>query len=146
MCKKSLSERQKVTDISFIETDPEKAVEKAASWAKALWMRAGQLYGDKEDTAMHIAAGWAKVPPGVFWKLRYRKPREIGASIYCRLMVAHHEHITSVEGKVAENLIALRALSTTEADRGLVAHMEKYLGLAPGEAPAATARETVGDD
>lgn len=132
-----------MTDLSAIETDPDKLVEEAAGWALALWKRAAQLYGHKQETAMHTAANWAGVPPTTFWKLRYRRPRELGVSTYNRIKVAHDQHVKSVEGKIAENLLALRALPATPDRQRLVADLEKYLGIAPGETPRATAERTV---
>lgn len=122
-----------MTDMSAIETDPEKLVDEAAGWAMALWKRAAQLYGHKQDTAMHTAANWADVPPTTFWKLRYRKPRELGISTYNRIKLAHQRHVASVEGKIAENLLALRALPATPDRERLAADLEKFLGIASGE-------------
>lgn len=122
-----------MTDLSAIETDADKLVDEAAGWAMALWKRAAQQYGHKQDTAMHTAANWAGVPPTTFWKLRYRRPRDLGISTYNRIKAAHHRHVASVEGKLAENLIALRALPPTPDRDRLAADLEKFLGIASGE-------------
>ena len=124
-----------MTDLSAIETDPDKLVDEAAGWAMALWKRAAQLFGLMQDTAMHTAANWADVPPTTFWKLRYRRPHELGVSTYNRIKAAHERHVASVEAKSAENLIALRALPSTPSRDRLVAQLEEYLGIAPGETP-----------
>lgn len=129
-----------MTDLSAIETDPDKLVDEAAGWAMALWRRAAQLYGHKQDTAMHTAANWAGVPPTTFWKLRYRKPRDLGISTYNRIKAAHQRHVASVEATSAENLIALRSLPSTPSRDRLVAQLESYLGIAEGETPRAPAK------
>lgn len=131
MDKNELRDRPKMTDLSAIETDPEKLVDEAAGWAMALWKRAAQLYGHKQDTAMHTAANWASVPPTTLWKLRYRKPRDLGISTYNRIKAAHQKHVESVEAKSAENLIALRALPASPSRDRLVAQLEEFLGIAP---------------
>lgn len=136
MSKKFVSKDQKVTDISAYETDPTKLVEEAKAWALALWRRA-----DRDDRnqqrAMHRAADWADVTPNTLWKLKYRPPRDLSVSVYNRLRRAYVERIESVEGKVAENLAALRELPTTPHRARLVAQMEEFLGASEGEeAPA----------
>lgn len=130
-----------MTDATAIETDPDKLVDKAAAWAMALWKRAA-MQGEKQDRAMHTAARWADVPPTTFWNLRYRRPREIGVSIFNRLQAAHHKHVESVEGKLAENLIALRALPSTPDRERLAADLEKFLGIAQGEESRAPSERT----
>lgn len=116
-----------MTDATAYETDPSKLVDKAAGWAMALWRRAERESDDGKERAMHRAATWAKVSPGTLWKLRYRKPSEIGVSIYFKLEAAHARLITSVEARVAANLEELRQLPATPSRERLVAGMEEYL-------------------
>lgn len=132
MSKKSLGEEQKVSDIAANEIQPETIVAKARKWALALWERAEKLEGQNRETAMHTAARWADVTPNTIWKLRYRVPRNLDVAVFFKLEAAHQRHITSVEAKVAENLIALRALPSTPSRDRLVADMEKYLGASEG--------------
>lgn len=124
-----------MTDLSTIETDREKLIDDATGWANALWDRAAKLYGQKKDTALHTAANWAGIAPTIIWKLRYRRPRGMDVSVYNRLKAAHQKHVSSVEGKLAENLLELRALPATPDRDRLAADLEKFLGIAPGEAP-----------
>lgn len=142
MDKNQFRDQPKMTDISSIETDREKLIDDATAWGNALWNRAARLYGQKKDTAMHTAANWAGVTPTMLWKLRYRRPRGLDVSIYNRLKLAHERHVASVEGKLAENLMALRALPATPDRDRLVADMEKFLGIAPGETPRTPAERT----
>lgn len=128
-----------MTDLSAIETDREKLIDDATEWGNALWDRATKLYGQKKDAAMHTAANWAGIAPTMLWKLRYRRPRGVEVSIYNRLKAAHHRHVESVEGKLAENLLELRALPATPDRERLAADLEKFLGIAPGETPRAAA-------
>jgi hypothetical protein len=142
MDKNELRAQPKMTDMSAIETDPDKLVAEASGWAQALWTRAAQMYGHKQDTAMHTAANWADVPPTTLWRLRYRRPRGLDIAVYFRLKAAHQKHVESVEGKLAENLIALRALPATPDRQRLAADLEKFLGLTDGEEVRPPAQRT----
>ena len=121
-----------MTDATAYETDPTKLVDKATGWALALWRRAELDHGDGKERAMHTAANWADVPPHTFWKLKYRRPDEIGASIYFKLYAAYQRRIASVEARVAANLQELRELPATPARERLVAGMEEYLRTSEG--------------
>lgn len=142
MGKKTLRDRPKMTDLSANEFEPETLVSRAKVWAMALWKRAEDLYGDGKDNAMHTAARWAGVSPNLLWRLRYRPPAGIDASPYLKLMAAHERLINSVEAKSAENLIALRALPSNPSRDRLVAQLEEFLGIAPGEEARAPSERT----
>jgi len=145
MSKKTLPQGKEMSDATAYETDPDKLVAEATGWATALWRRAREVTGDKNDRAMHTAARWAQVPPNTIWKLRYRPPRELGVSVYNRLKLAHEKHVASVEGKVAENLASLRALPATPARRRLVAEMEEFLGIEARSEAGPPAERTNGE-
>lgn len=128
-----------MTDLTANEIEPDALVDKATGWAKALVRRAEAIEGEGRDRAIRAAARWANVTPNTVWSLLYRKPREIGASAFFRLKAAHLKHIESVEAKVAENYIALRALPPSPSRDRLVADMAEFLGIAPGETPRSAA-------
>lgn len=134
MSKKTLPHESEMTDATAFETDPDKLVDEARGYALGLWRHVHRGLGDTQENAMHEAARLAKVTPNTIWKLRYRRPREIGASIYFKLKAAHARHVQSVEARVADNLAALRSLPATPANRRLVASMEEFLGHSEGEA------------
>lgn len=122
-----------MTDVSAVETDPDVLVDRAARWALSLWRTVHRGMGDTQERSMHAAAKLAKVSPNTIWKLRYRRPREIGASVYFRLQAAYARHVESAEATVAANLDLLRKLPATPARERLVAQMEKYLRDHEGE-------------
>ncbi|KFC62752.1 hypothetical protein FF80_03319 [Devosia sp. LC5] len=124
-----------MTDLCANDLEPETLVSKAKEWAIALWERAEDLEGLGSENAMHTAARWAGVTPGLLWRLRYRRPTTIDASPFLKLQNTYSRLINSVEGKSAENLIALRALPPTPARARLIRQLEEFLGIAPGEAP-----------
>ena len=120
------------------DLEPAMLVTKATIWGNALWKRAEDLEGNGRENAMHTAARWAGVSPGLLWRLRYRRPATIDASPYLKLQNTYERLIASVEGKSAENLIALKALPSSPARTRLIAELEEFLGIAPGEAARAT--------
>lgn len=122
-----------MTDLCANDLEPETLVEQARQWAIALWERAEGLEGMGSENARNTAASWAGVTPGLLWSLRYRKPSSIDASPYLKLQNTYDRLIKSVEGKSAENLIALRALPTTPSRARLIAQLEEFLGIAPSE-------------
>jgi hypothetical protein len=124
-----LREGQIMTDFCANDLEPEVLVSKATVWGNALWKRAEDLEGMGSENAMHTAARWAGITPGLLWRLRYRKPTTIDASPYLKLKTTYDRLINSVEGKSAENLIALKALPPTPARSRLIAQLEEFLGI-----------------
>ncbi|NGP19322.1 hypothetical protein G5575_18255 [Devosia chinhatensis] len=133
MSKISLHEDQKMTDLCANDLEPATLVEQAREWAIALWERAEGLESMGSENARHTAARWAGVTPGLLWSLRYRPPASIDASPYLKLQNTYNRLIKSVEGKSAENLIALKALPTTPARARLIAQLEEFLGIVASE-------------
>lgn len=128
-----------------MEVEPEALVSEARGWALALWRTAHHLVGSTQDRAMRKAAAMAKVTPNTLWKLRYRPPREIGASVYFKLRIAHQKYVHSTEATVAQNLIALRALPSSPSRDRLVAGMEEFLRDSEGAEAWASATEADAD-
>lgn len=131
-----------MTDLTASEIEPSALVQRATKWALALVQRAEHLGAGGRDRAIHTAARWANVTPNTIWSLLYRKPQEVGASTYFRLRAAYRTHIESVEAKVAENYIALKALPPSPSRDRLVADMAQFLGIAPGEEARTAAERT----
>ena len=66
----------------------EAAVEQAASWARELTRREVRGPGDLENAWRRLEARYG-VPVNTFWQLRYRRPKDIVASLYFRLSGAY---------------------------------------------------------
>lgn len=122
-----------MTDLCANDLEPETLVSQAREWAIALWERAEGLESKGSENARHTAAKWAGVTPGLLWSLRYRPPHSIDASPYLKLQNTYDRLIRSVEGKSAENLIALKALPLTPSRARLIAELEEFLGIAPSK-------------
>lgn len=146
MSKNLLPQESKLTDATAFETDPDKLVDEASGWAVGLWKVVHRGMGDTQEAAMHRAARIAQVSPNTIWKLRYRRPRDIAASVYFRLKAAHARHVESVEGQIAANLEILRALPATPSRARLVASLAEYVRDQQGaEGWADTASEDFSD-
>jgi hypothetical protein len=77
--KSSLHEAQ-MRDAAFVD--------EAAVWAKELTLRESRGPGDMENAWNRLEARYG-VPFGVFWSLRYRKPKTISAGIFARIHAAY---------------------------------------------------------
>lgn len=119
MRKRSLHPEQKVTDVS--------AVNDAAMWADALVKRAHRGPGDTVDAAMNRAARKHGVPERTLWSLRYRRPKDVMASVYLKLHAAYIAECERQEAILAHQLEVARALPTTPALERLIAETEEHL-------------------
>jgi hypothetical protein len=63
-------------------------VDECAEWALALTQRECRGPGDMENAWRRLEARY-QVPTTTFWALRYRKPKDILASVYFRLREAY---------------------------------------------------------
>jgi len=63
-------------------------VDQAAQWASRLTHAESRGPGDIENAWRRLEARYG-VPWRAFWALRYRRPRDIAASIYLRLQAAY---------------------------------------------------------
>ena len=138
MGKKSLRQEQEVFDAGAI-LDPDSVVDDAARWSGALWQRTYEGMGDTQEAAMYRAAQRYGIDPGTFWALRYRRPKDILASIYLRLKAAYDAEVSRQEAKLRHELEITKALAPTEARLALVAETEALLGQAQEVAPAPNA-------
>jgi hypothetical protein len=77
---KFLLRKTQMTDASYVDH--------AAYWAAEIVERESRGPGDL-DNAMHRAARHAGVPYSALWALRYRKPKDVLASIYFALRDAY---------------------------------------------------------
>ncbi len=147
MSKIPLPQESKVTDATAaFETDPDKLVGEASGWAKGLWRRVHLRLGTTKEDAMHEAARLAGVSPNTIWKLRYRRPRDIAASVYFKLKAAHSRHVESVEGQIAANLEILRTLPATPSRQRLVVELAQYLRDQEGDEVGASAHDPADDN
>jgi len=133
--KQSLHSEQKVTDIS--------AVDQAAGWADVLIKREHRGPGDTLDAARHRAAQKHKLPERVLWALRYRRPKDLMASVYLKIEAAFENECQRQEAKLAHELEITKAtLAPTPSVRRLIAETEEFLRSVDGQEAGATAQST----
>lgn len=121
MRKKSLSERQPVFDATA-------KVDEAAGWAEALVKLAHQGPGDTVEAARHRASRKTGLPETVFWKLRYRRPKDILASVYFALKEAYEAECERQEARLRHELeMTKRMLGDAASTNPVVAEVEAAL-------------------
>lgn len=119
-------------DAGSIEPAAERLVDDAARWSTALWSKTHDGMGDTQEAAMYRAAERYGVEPGTFWALRYRKPKDILASIYFKLKAAYEAECERQEAMLAHQLEITKALPRTEARQRLIDEAEARLGRPQG--------------
>lgn len=107
-------------------------VDEAAGWAEALLQRTYRGPGDTIEAASYRAEQKYGVPANTFWALRYRKPKDILASIYKTLQAAYEAECGRQEARLRHELELVKALPSTPARQSLIAETEAALGIAPG--------------
>jgi hypothetical protein len=137
MCRTSLNGAQKImTDLS--------AVDEAAVWADQLVSRVYRGPGDTIEAAHHRAEKKYGVPAQTFWALRYRRPKDLLASVYRQLRSAYQQEVERQEAKLRHELECTKLLPATPDRLNLIREVEALLGSAPGEARASPGEETPG--
>lgn len=63
-------------------------VHEARGWAASLTHAESRGPGDTDNAMRRVEHKWG-VPYGVLWSLRYRPPKDIPASVFLKLFVAH---------------------------------------------------------
>lgn len=107
-------------------------VEDAALWADAILQRTYRGPGDTIEAASFRAEQKYGVPAYTFWSLRYRRPKDILASIYLRLKAAYDAECGRQEAKLRHDLELVRVLPRTADRQALIDTAETALGIVPG--------------
>lgn len=139
MRKRFLSERQKVMTDAASALSP---ADEAAGWAETLIRKAHRGPGDTLDAAMHRVSRAYDIDRQTLWRLRYRRPRDVLASVYLKIKAAHDAECARQEAKLRHEIEITRTLAQTPARRALVAEAEAVLEQAEGPQGRATAQPT----
>lgn len=108
-------------------------VDQAAEWAHELVMRETRGPGDL-DNAMRRIGRKTGVGYQALRNLRYRKPKDIPASVFFKLGQAYHDFIQSQIRKLADELETTRAIAG--ADNHFVAKAGAVVNAADSAASA----------
>ncbi len=109
-------------------------VDDAARWADALLQRAYRGPGDTIEAASYRAEQKYGVPAQTFWSLRYRKPKDILASVYLTLKAAYEAECGRQEARLRHELELAKALQGGAALEAAISEAEAALGGQTGEA------------
>lgn len=98
----------------------------ARGWADRLIKAAHRGPGDTVDAAIHRAAVKHGLDHRTLWRLRYRSPKDLLASVYVKIQRAYEAECKAVEEQVAHNLEMLKALPPSEARDRLSAELARF--------------------
>lgn len=107
-------------------------VSQAKNWANGLIRAAHRGPGDTTDAAIHRAAVKHGIDPKQLWRLRYRTPKDMLASVYLRIKAAYEAECERQEARLRHELEITKALPPTEARLRLIAETEALLGQVQG--------------
>jgi hypothetical protein len=131
MCKSACRESS-MSDATI--TDADELVAEARGWSAALLARVYTGPGDTLEAAMHRAERKYGVPAQAFWSLRYRKPKDILASVYLRLKAAYEHEVARQEAKLAHELaLTKEMLGDAAPTNPIVAQADAALRAAKGQ-------------
>jgi hypothetical protein len=114
----------------------------ARGWADHLIRASHRGPGDTVDAAIHRAATKHRLDPRTLWRLRYRAPKDMLASVYLTLKAAYEAECAKQEAKLRHELEITKALPATEARIALIAETEALLRSLEGEAGRESAERT----
>lgn len=83
-------------------------VDTAVGWANALVRSESRGPGDL-DNAMRRVARRHSLPYGLFWKLRYRRPKDVAASLFISLREAYEAECARQLDRLAHDLEVTKA-------------------------------------
>lgn len=109
-------------------------VVQAKGWTNGLIRSAYRGPGDTVDAAMHRAAVKHGLDPKVLWRLRYRTPKDMLASVYLKIKAAYEVECERQEARLRHELEITKALPPTPARLALIAETEAVLGSMEGAA------------
>jgi hypothetical protein len=105
------------------------AVNQAASWARVLTQCESRGPGDLPNAWRRLEARYG-VPVQTFWALRYRRPKDILASIYLQLSAAYQAECQRQMRKLAHEIHITRRIAG--ADHPAVAQAQAVVDKANG--------------
>lgn len=84
--------------------EAEAIVDDAAKWADGLLACTYRGHGDTIEAATYRAEQKYGVPAQTFWALRYRRPKDLMASVYLRLKCAYEHECQRQEARLRHEL------------------------------------------
>lgn len=134
--------RQKAKVVTDIVADIDPAGQ-AKGWANGLIRASHRGPGDTVDAAMHRAARKHGIDPKVLWRLRYRTPKDMLATVYLKVRAAYEAECERQEARLRHELEITKTLPTTADRLRLIGEVEAVLGQVEG-APRGSAADRTG--
>lgn len=112
------------------QTEGAALVEQAAGWANGLVLREARGPGDLPNAMQRLEHRYG-IPAQTFWSLRYRKPKDVLASIYFRLRAAYEAECERQQKLLRHELEITKAIAGP--DHAAVLAAEAVVGAGDGE-------------
>lgn len=119
--------------------------DEAANWAESLIRKAHRGPGDTLEAAMHRVSRTHGIEHQTLWRLRYRRPKDLLASVYLKLKSAYEAECTRQEAKLRHELEITKTLPATPDRLALIAETEAFLGSLASQARRASTQPTQGE-
>lgn len=114
-------------------------VDQAKWWTNGLIRSNHRGPGDTVDAALHRAAVKHGLDPKILWRLRYRTPKDLLASVYLRIKSAYEAECERQEARLRHELEITKALPPTPARLALIRETEALLAEAESQTERAPA-------
>lgn len=119
--------------------------EQARGWVDGLIRAAHRGPGDTVDAAIHRAAVKHGLDSRTLWRLRYRTPKDVLASVYLRIKAAYEAECERQEARLRHELEITKALPRTPALDAVIRETEALLAsldrTKAGSSPERTGEE-----
>ncbi|HVI30438.1 hypothetical protein [Hansschlegelia sp.] len=100
-----------MSDVALNGVDAgDRLVERAARWADALVRAESRGPGDLDNAMRRIARRY-RLSHSVLWRLRYRRPRDVLASVYFTLLAAYEAECARQIDRLAHELEITKAVA-----------------------------------
>lgn len=109
-------------------------VVQAKGWANALIRAAHRGPGDTTDAAIHRAANKHGLDPKMLWRLRYRTPKDMLASLYLKIKAAHEAECERQEARLRHEIEITKAVATSATALAAIREAEALLGASARKA------------
>ena len=103
-------------------------VEQAKGWANGLITSNHRGPGDTTEAAIHRAAIKHGIDPKVLWRLRYRTPKDMLASVYLKIKAAYEVECERQEARLRHELEITKAMSASSSALAAIRETEALLG------------------
>ena len=117
-------------------------VEQAKGWANGLIRAQHRGPGDTTDAAIHRAAIKHGIDPKVLWRLRYRTPKDMLASVYLKIKAAYEAECERQEARLRHELEITKAIATSASALAAIRETEALLGATASKAQGNPAERT----